>query len=254
MTKILNNLISNAFKYTSVGGRIRVTVDVVDNQSLRIKVYNTGKGIRQEDIPLIFNRYKVLDGVEASTIKGMTSRNGLGLAICHSMVELLKGEIQIQSEYGSYAEFIVLLPMLELTSEKVDVNDNAMLNINNVLPIMKSDQLEQISENSTDLASSKHKILIVDDNTEMLMLLQEAFSDKFRVVVAHDAEQALKEVKNDIPMLIVTDVMMPGIDGFELTRRLKQNKHTMSVPVVILSAKILVRKRLQGWMLERMLI
>lgn len=119
---------------------------------------------------------------------------------------------------------------------------------------MKSDQLEQISENSTDLASSKHKILIVDDNTEMLMLLQEAFSDKFRVVVAHDAEQALKEVKNDIPMLIVTDVMMPGIDGFELTRRLKQNKHTMSVPVVILSAKILVRKRLQGWMLERMLI
>ena len=246
LTKILNNLISNAFKYTSVGGRIRVTVDVVDNQSLRIKVYNTGKGIRQEDIPLIFNRYKVLDGVEASTIKGMTSRNGLGLAICHSMVELLKGEIQIQSEYGSYAEFIVLLPMLELTSEKVDVNDNAMLNINNVLPIMKSDQLEQIFESSTDLASSKHKILIVDDNTEMLMLLQEAFSDKFRVVVAHDAEQALKEVKNDIPMLIVTDVMMPGIDGFELTRRLKQNKHTMSVPVVILSAKNSSQEKIAG--------
>ena len=246
LTKILNNLISNAFKYTSVGGRIRVTVDVVDNQSLRIKVYNTGKGIRQEDIPLIFNRYKVLDGVEASTIKGMTFRNGLGLAICHSMVELLKGEIQIQSEYGSYAEFIVLLPMLELTSEKVDVNDNAMLNINNVLPIMKSDQLEQISESSTDLASSKHKILIVDDNTEMLMLLQEAFSDKFRVVVAHDAEQALKEVKNDIPMLIVTDVMMPGIDGFELTRRLKQNKHTMSVPVVILSAKNSSQEKIAG--------
>ena len=188
----------------------------------------------------------MLDGVEASTIKGMTSRNGLGLAICHSMVELLKGEIQIQSEYGSYAEFIVLLPMLELTSEKVDVNDNAMLNINNVLPIMKSDQLEQISENSTDLASSKHKILIVDDNTEMLMLLQEAFSDKFRVVVAHDAEQALKEVKNDIPMLIVTDVMMPGIDGFELTRRLKQNKHTMSVPVVILSAKNSSQEKIAG--------
>ena len=111
---------------------------------------------------------------------------------------------------------------------------------------MKSDQLEQISESSTDLASSKHKILIVDDNTEMLMLLQEAFSDKFRVVVAHDAEQALKEVKNDIPMLIVTDVMMPGIDGFELTRRLKQNKHTMSVPVVILSAKNSSQEKIAG--------
>ena len=78
------------------------------------------------------------------------------------------------------------------------------------------------------------------------MLLQEAFSDKFRVVVAHDAEQALKEVKNDIPMLIVTDVMMPGIAGFELTRRLKQNKHTMSVPVVILSAKNSSQEKIAG--------
>lgn len=247
LMKILNNLISNAFKYTSVGGHIRIIVDVVDNnQNLRIKVYNTGKGISQEDIPFIFNRYKVLDGVEASTIKGMASRNGLGLAICHSMVELLKGEIQIQSEYGSYAEFIVLLPMLEVTSDKTEIMDGDTSNSSNTLPVIDSEQIQHLSGSSVDRTSSKYKILIVDDNTDMLMLLQETFSDKFYVVVRNSAEQALQEVKNDMPMLIITDVMMPGIDGFEFTRRLKQNKYTMSIPVVILSAKNTSQEKIAG--------
>lgn len=249
LTKILNNLISNAFKYTSVGGRIRVTVDVADNEKLRIKVYNTGKGIRQEDIPLVFNRYKVLDGVESSSIKGMTSRNGLGMAICHSMVELLGGEIQIQSEYGSYAEFIVLLPQLELTPESRGVMgiDGAEQTSNSVPVKIQPSQPESLSGLCADTDSSGPKILVVDDNVEMLMLLQEVFSGQFQVIVAQSAEQALEKLKNDMPMLIITDVMMPGMDGFELTRRLKQNKHTMSIPVVILSAKNSSQEKIAGW-------
>lgn len=246
LMKILNNLISNAFKYTSAGGRIRVTVDVADNQKLRIKVYNTGKGIRQEDIPLVFNRYKVLDGVEASNIKGMTSRNGLGLAICHSMVELLKGDIQIQSEYGSYAEFIVLLPMLDLTLDKKE-NDSSVSDVTppvNVAPQVSVDALNS-TEKGADIA--ENKILVVDDNTEMLALLQESFSKDFNVIVAQNAEQALEKVKNETPSLIITDVMMPGMDGFELTRQLKQNKYTMSIPVIILSAKNSSQEKIVGF-------
>lgn len=246
LMKILNNLISNAFKYTSAGGRIRVTVDVADNQKLRIKVYNTGKGIRQEDIPLVFNRYKVLDGVEASNIKGMTSRNGLGLAICHSMVELLKGDIQIQSEYGSYAEFIVLLPMLDLTLDKKE-NDSSVSDVTppvNVAPQVSVDALNS-TEKGADIA--ENKILVVDDNTEMLALLQESFSKDFNVIVAQNAEQALEKVKNETPSLIITDVIMPGMDGFELTRQLKQNKYTMSIPVIILSAKNSSQEKIVGF-------
>lgn len=246
LMKILNNLISNAFKYTSAGGRIRVTVDVADNQKLRIKVYNTGKGIRQEDIPLVFNRYKVLDGVEASNIKGMTSRNGLGLAICHSMVELLKGDIQIQSEYGSYAEFIVLLPMLDLTLD-IKGNDSSVSDVTspaNVAPQVSVDALNS-TEKGADIA--ENKILVVDDNTEMLALLQESFSKDFNVIVAQNAEQALEKVKNETPSLIITDVMMPGMDGFELTRQLKQNKYTMSIPVIILSAKNSSQEKIVGF-------
>lgn len=246
LTKILNNLISNAFKYTSVGGRIRITVNTISKNQLCIKVYNTGKGIRQEDIPLVFNRYRVLDGVESSSIKGMTSRNGLGLAICHSMVELLDGEIQIQSEYGSYVEFIVLLPMLDLTPENVGNSDNDTFHMEVISPLMDKSQSEQFKELPLADTSSGPKVLVVDDNVEMLMLLQETFSEKFQVIVAQSAEQALEKVKDDMPALIVTDVMMPGIDGFELTRRLKQNKHTMSIPIVILSAKNSSQEKIAG--------
>lgn len=246
LMKILNNLISNAFKYTSVGGRIRVTVDIADNQKLRIKVYNTGKGIRQEDIPLVFNRYKVLDGVEASNIKGMTSRNGLGLAICHSMVELLKGEIQIQSEYGSYAEFIVLLPMLDLTLDKKE-NDSSVSDVTSPVNVAPQVSVDALNNAGTDTDTAENKILVVDDNTEMLALLQESFSKDFNVIVAQNAEQALEMVKNETPSLIITDVMMPGMDGFELTRQLKQNKYTMSIPVIILSAKNASQEQITGF-------
>lgn len=243
LIKILNNLISNAFKYTFIGGLIRVTVNITVDRRLCIKVYNTGKGIRQEDIPLIFNRYKVLDDVETSSIKGMSSRNGLGLAICRSMVELLGGEIQIKGEYKSYAEFEVLLPMLDLTPEG---GETESFNTENILPVMKSAQPERLPELASDVVAPGPKILVIDDNVEVLMLLQEAFSNEFRVVVAQNAEQALEEIKNDMPILIITDVMMPGIDGFELTRRLKQNKHTMSIPIVILSAKNSSQEKIIG--------
>lgn len=244
--KILNNLISNAFKYTSAGGRIRVTVDVADNQKLRIKVYNTGKGIRQEDIPLVFNRYKVLDGVEASNIKGMTSRNGLGLAICHSMVELLKGDIQIQSEYGSYAEFIVLLPMLDLTLDKKE-NDSSVSDVTSSVNVAPQVSVDALNNAGTDTDTAENKILVVDDNTEMLAFLQESFSKDFNVIVAQNAEQALEKVKNETPSLIITDVMMPGMDGFELTKQLKQNKYTMSIPIIILSVKNSSQEKIVGF-------
>ena len=107
-TKILNNLISNAFKYTPEKGTILISVKVI-NAKLEVKVYNTGKGISKENIPLIFNRYSVLDNIKENSIKGLSSRNGLGLAICHSMVELLQGIIKVESEVNQYAQFTLSL-------------------------------------------------------------------------------------------------------------------------------------------------
>lgn len=113
-TKILNNLISNAFKYTPEHGTIRISIkESEDENKLNIIVYNTGKGISKENIPLIFNRYSILDNIKENSIKGLSSRNGLGLAICQSMVELLQGSIHVESEVNQYTQFIVTLPPLK---------------------------------------------------------------------------------------------------------------------------------------------
>lgn len=118
--KIMNNLISNAFKYTYPGGTIRVLVKT-EGERLVMSVYNTGKGIREEDKVKIFNRYSVLDNVEENAIKGISNRNGLGMAICYSMVDMLEGSIAIESEVGKYAEFIVTLPQLAVTADHAEM-------------------------------------------------------------------------------------------------------------------------------------
>lgn len=129
-TKILSNLISNAFKYTPEHGTIRISIKKnEDENKLNIIVYNTGKGISKENIPLIFNRYSILDNIKENSIKGLSSRNGLGLAICQSMVDLLQGDIQVESEINQYARFIVTLPPLEVTETAASPQKNAAVRL-----------------------------------------------------------------------------------------------------------------------------
>lgn len=249
LSKILNNLISNAFKYTPEGGIIRIRVLVEDGR-LVLRVYNTGKGIRKENMKLIFNRYSILDNIEENAVKGLSSRNGLGMAICHSMVELLKGEIRIESEVNQYAEFIVSLPELELTP----LTDGRQTPVGSPLgdKVETSGQTEQepipVSAVPTGLVpdSAKAKVLVIDDNREILGLVEEILSDKYFVITAGDGEKGMELLKTEMPDLVITDVMMPGTDGFELTRQIKQNKHTMYIPLIILSAKNTNEEKIEG--------
>jgi signal transduction histidine kinase/DNA-binding NarL/FixJ family response regulator len=245
-TKILNNLISNAFKYTPAGGKIIVSVSI-ENDTLQLKVYNTGKGIRKDDIPLMFNRYSVLDNIQENTIKGLSSRNGLGLAICHSMTELLRGKIEVESELNDYTRFIVSLPRLE-------PNENA-LGISPDIPeesktriCLKEDILVGSEEENLYDDHKKHdiRILVVDDNKELLWMIKEILSDEYTVVTATDGEKGLQFLKESPPDLIITDIMMPNLDGISLTRQLRQNRHTMHIPLVILSAKNAIDEQIEG--------
>lgn len=241
--KTMTNLISNAFKYTPVGGTIKVGVRTEGN-NLLLSVYNTGKGISEEDKKTIFNRYSVLDNVEENAIKGLSSRNGLGLAICHSMVEMVSGKIDIKSTVGEYAEFIVTLPQLEATAIS---NENALrdtLSVSTATP----DEIPTITTNgksAEENASGKPHILVIDDNREILTLLYDGLGD-YHVTTASSAAEGLKSLTQNVPDLIITDVMMPGTDGFELTRQIKGNIHTMNVPLVILSAKNTNEEKIEG--------
>lgn len=245
INKIVTNLVSNAFKYTDPGGTVRISLDL-NNNDLKITVYNTGKGIREEDKEKVFNHYAILDNVEEKATKGLIARNGLGMAICHSMVDLLEGKIEIDSEVGKYACFIVTLPQLEVNPDtQVEKSDNTLTITPPANDISRTNFGE--SGSSTDnlndnrmpdspRSTASTKILIVDDNEDMLTLLSDSLSE-YEIITATDGDEAIKKIIDTMPDLVITDIMMPGTDGLELTRQIKNNRHTMHVPLIILSAK-----------------
>lgn len=111
--RIINNLLSNAFKYTPENGMISIE-QYVENEQLHIRISNTGKGIEKENLTKIFDRYKILDNFEIQNKNGISPRNGLGLAICHSMVTLLNGQIRVTSTPNQLTTFEVILPALSI--------------------------------------------------------------------------------------------------------------------------------------------
>ena len=257
LRKVLNNLISNAFKYTPVGGRIEVETRI-DGENLRVAVYNSGKGIPEKDRERIFNRYSVLDNVEENAVKGLSARNGLGLAICHSMVKLLHGYIAIESEVGSFARFVVTLPMLETnvaeTTAAITESSPAPAAPAASAPAASSPESEPAgSPSATDAPDApaagqtkgKSSILVIDDNTEILSLLSDSLAD-YRVRTAKSAEEGLDLLKKETPDVIITDIMMPGTDGLTFARQIKTNRHTMHLPLIILSAKTSIEEQVEG--------
>ncbi len=241
--KIMTNLISNAFKYTHSGGRIKVRVKV-EGELLRISVYNTGKGISEEDKTRIFNRYSVLDNVEENAVKGLSSRNGLGLAICHSMVDMLQGKIIIESEVGQYADFIVTIPKLELTEDPGLKNASESPSI----PAMTSAQPESADECQASRVpdgDNRSRILVVDDNRDILRLLRDSLSE-YDVETAESVDLALESLRRLPPDLIISDIMMPGTDGVSFTKMIRQNRHTMHIPLILLSAKNRKEEKVEG--------
>lgn len=240
--KIVTNLLSNAFKYTHTGGTIRVNIRIAGDK-LRISVFNTGKGISKEDEEKIFNRYSVLDNVEENAVKGLSNRNGLGMAICHSMVDMLGGSICIESEVGKYADFIIELPEIDVPerNEPIGADTGAAIAVSNCESQSDSFDTLRIS----DKPVSQEKILVVDDNKDILKLLSDALSD-YSVVTAETADIATDIIRQSPPDLIVSDIMMPGTDGVTFTRMIKGNKHTMHIPLILLSAKTSNEEKVEG--------
>jgi signal transduction histidine kinase/DNA-binding NarL/FixJ family response regulator len=247
-TKILNNLISNAFKYTPSGGEITVSTSM-DNDTLHLKVYNTGKGICKEDIPSIFNRYSVLDNIRENTIKGLSSRNGLGLAICHSMTELLRGKIEVESELNRYARFIVSLPFLEQNGKDTDnMLRRTPEDLRNRTYSKEEEEEAGIENEDSCDDRKKHnvRILVIDDNRELLWMIKEILSDEYTVITATDGKIGLQQLQLSTPDLIITDIIMPDMDGISLIRKLKENQYTTHIPIIILSAKNAIDEQIEG--------
>ena len=225
--KIAANLISNAFKYTPDGGHI--TVYMTADEKLTLSIANSGKGIAKEDLPKIFDRYKILDSFE---VKGKNSRTGLGLAICKSMTALLGGSINVDSIPEQLTTFTVTLPPLK-TSPLIQTPSSTGLTVLKPAEISESFSSKDISRQFDE---KKQTIMIIDDDPSMLWFVSEIFEEHYNVLAFDNATDALATLEKRPPTLIISDVMMPGIDGLSFAQKLKQNKLWNHIPLILLSA------------------
>lgn len=230
LNTIIINLISNAFKYTPDGQSIKIEVDTTGEGILVLRVANEGSTIKEKDFQHIFNRYSILDNFENQDEKNF-SRNGLGLAISYNMAKLLNGTLKVENTPDGWVMFTLSLPVMETTAGVVATKRITAEYIPKIdtQPILKLPHYE--------FDKMRPTLLVVDDEIEMLWFIGEIFSGDFNVVTLQDPER-VEQVMNEVyPNVIICDVMMPGIGGIELTRRIKAVKETAHIPIIIVSGR-----------------
>lgn len=246
---ICNNLISNAFKYTPKGQSIRVTLSQGGSPQapvLEIAVADTGCGIPAEKLPDIFTRfYQVHDHSGGS---------GIGLSLVKRLVELHHGSISVESELGSGTRFTVMLPIgpneysPEETAPQGTGFTSAAVEAPLDLPELPDEGAEEEDPSVNKQADSEREtVLVVDDNPDILKYICESLSESYNVVPAADGAKAIQVLSAQNIDLIITDIMMPDIDGVQLCRTVKRNLRTSHIPVIMLSAKSDVSDQLGGF-------
>lgn len=241
---VLINLISNAMKFSGMGGKVVVGVERVQPSGdhsgfLQIKVKDEGPGLSADKVRHIFDRFYQAGHADATYFGG----TGIGLALTKELVELHKGSILVASQLGVGTEVTVLLPMGE---EHLDasqmVADEAVEEIEPFEAI--GDVL--LSETAVETDLRKPIVLLIEDNEELRDYIRSIFQPTYRVVEAGDGEEGISVAKEKVPDLVVSDVMMPKMDGYEVCRQLKQTESTSHIPVILLTAKGSVASRIRG--------
>lgn len=230
LNTIIINLISNAFKYTSEGRSIKIEVDAEDENLLVLRVANEGSTIKEKDFQYIFNRYAILDNFENHDEKNF-SRNGLGLAISYNMAKLLNGTLKVENTADGWVLFTLALPPMELTT---DVLSSQRITAE-YIPTIDPQPMLKLPQYEFD--KMRPTLLVIDDELEMLWFIGEIFSNDFNVVTLQDPERVEQVMSEVYPNAIICDVMMPGIGGIELTKRIKSVKETAHIPIIVVSGR-----------------
>lgn len=234
--KILYNLLSNAIKYNKEGGRITVTL-TSDKQQATLKVSDEGIGISKEKMKHLYTRF--LDG---DYRRMNTLGTGIGLSLTRDLVLLHHGKIDCQSNEGKGTTFIVTLPITKAAYGEDEIDLTAD---NKVIDSQQTDQMEeQLLMNADNEPESEdfdeekdYSMLIVEDNHELLELMRKLFAQQYHVYTARNGKQALNTIYKRELDIVITDVMMPVMDGIELTRKIKDSDDYAQLPVVMLTAK-----------------
>ena len=227
--RILFNLLSNAFKYTAEGGNITISMDQKEKNFATIKISDTGKGMSEEEVQNIFQRF--FQGKEGKNLFGSS---GIGLSLVKKLIELHKGKIQVLSKEGKGSSFEITLPIghenYQIDAPFLDGLDTEIINI----PEQIQPDLSIANTSSEDLADIT--LLVIEDNLEIRTFIASIFADTFIVLQAGDGKQGLEMAIEHTPNVIISDVMMPVMDGFELSEKLKKDIRTSHIPLILLTA------------------
>ena len=218
--KVVTNLLSNAIKYTDDGGRVNVDL-MVDGNDAVIRVSDNGKGIPDKEKPHLFDRFWQGEG---SANKG---GSGIGLNIVKEYVSMHEGRVEVSDTPGGGATFTVIIPAKECEATGEGFVKSS---------ICKKDSPDDAEEIHTD--ARRINLLLVDDSEDFLEYLSGVLSSDYNVTTALDGEAALEKMTLLRPDIVLSDVMMPGMDGNELCRRIKSNPSTANLPVVMLTARL----------------
>ena len=240
---IVNNLLSNAFKYTESGQSITVTLKE-ENGCLLLQVSDTGIGIPINKQGKIFERFYQIESEHVGS--------GIGLSLVQRLIELHHGRIELDSEENKGSTFSVYLPQdlsvykpSELASNNEQNEEEQVYSTNSkAMYFIDTEKVENESVESGD--KKRGTILIVEDNNEIRRYLSNGLADLFNTLEAGNGEEALEKLKDNEVDVIVTDVMMPVMDGIKLCKNVKQNIRTCHIPVIILSAKTDIKDQMEG--------
>jgi hypothetical protein len=235
LEKVVFNLISNAFKFTNDTGLIEVIIEETKNEIV-LTVKDDGIGISSEDLKKIFNRFYQVKTIHSKDNRGF----GLGLAIVKDVVELHKATINVKSKFKKGSTFEVRF-----------LKGNQHFNLLENNPVDSENTAKKIGELEKKIShksKKKIRILIVEDNLEIQESLKEFLEQElYEVIQSFDGEDGLKKASTEIPDLIISDLMMPKMDGIELSKKIKKNGITSHIPIIILTAKTADKDKLDGF-------
>lgn len=233
LEKIIYNLLSNAFKFTPAGGTVSIHVNIEGGRALRLNVSDTGIGIPDADRQKIFERFYQVDESTTRAYEG----TGIGLALIKELVDLQGGRIQVESQAGKGSTFTVIIPieLVEETEAEFPTLPNTAFP-NEVYPEFSPVETPGVVQ-AGDQMNDKPLLLLVEDNADLLSYLRLQLSTTFRLLEAVNGQQGLEMAKKEVPDVIVTDVMMPKMDGMELTKQLRSDQRTSHIPILLLTAR-----------------
>ena len=248
MQKVVSNLVSNAIKHTPQGGMVTIAAHADDSQAV-ITVSDTGSGIAKEDLPHLFSRFYQARNIETVADIG----TGIGLNLTKGIVDMHHGTIEVTSEQGQGTKFSVTLPTKRDAFAAEETTDEPLPNDNTKELLAANDSattshtsVENDTSNTPEGHDERPIILIVEDNDDIRQLLSTLFAPLYRTRTAVDGAEALEMIGDEMPDIILSDVMMPNIDGLELCKTIKHDFTTCHIPVVLLTARTAVEKKLEG--------